>query len=126
MALETLRNVKEIGGYPVLHANTNDYPPPNAIELRELLYEESFIQIDHHFNMIQFKIQMGPIKESGVNGCQVDTIIEAAKKILEGLNEQFPSEYNTKALSGLQYAIDSLKLRTEDREARGVEGTSQA
>ena len=34
------------------------------------------------------KIQNGPIKENGVNGCQVDTIIEATKAIIEGLNKK--------------------------------------
>lgn len=132
MALQTLKNTTNIGGFPVRteqdikeifhNSNRRVLEAPNWEEWRS----KHPIIVDHEQNTISFKIQNGPVKESGVNGCQVDTIIEAAKKILEGLNEQFPSEYNTKALSGLQYAIDSLKLRTEDREARGVEGTSQA
>lgn len=115
MALETLRNVKKVGGFPINHVDNPSYHDSEADEP---------IIVNHALSTITFKIQNGPIKEVGLNGCQVDTIIEAAKLILKGLDEQFPSAYNTQALSGLQYAIDCLKLRTADREARGVEGTS--
>ena len=78
MALETLKGVEKIGGFEVAHdpiGSTGNYDP--------------HIGIFHEANAIVFKIQDGPIKEHGVNGCQVDTLIHAAKKILEGLNEKF-------------------------------------
>ncbi|HNX38817.1 MAG TPA: hypothetical protein PKI15_10705 [Candidatus Cloacimonadota bacterium] len=57
-------------------------------------------------------------------GGYVDTLIHAAKLILEGLNAKFPSEYNEMAINKLDMAIRHLEQRTKDREARNVEGTS--
>ena len=109
MALETLKDVKEIGGFEVKEV-TWTTPKGNHIE------------INHLGNAITFKIQKGTVKENGVNGCQVDTIIETAKIILEGLNKNFPSGYNDTAIHGLNVALNALKLRTLDRQERGVEG----
>lgn len=110
MALETLKGVKEIGGLKVAESPS----------------EEGFIGIFHDENTIAFKIQNGPIKEDGVNGCQVDTIIEAAKLILEGLNKQFPCRENSLAITKLDEALHWLNARKKDREKRGVEGKSEA
>lgn len=85
-----------------------------------------FCYIRHDKNSITFTIQNGPIKYNGVNGCQVDTLIHTAKKMIEGLNEKFPSEYNEAAVIGLDIAIESLGARTRDREKRKVEGSNQA
>ena len=117
MAFETLRDVKEIGGIPVTH-QTDDTMRPMRTP-----YD---VVVDHSSNTIRFKLQNGPIKEVGVNGCQVDTIIEAAKLIIEGLDKKFPCDENAYALGSLDAALDSLKKRTADREKRDVEGTNQA
>jgi hypothetical protein len=110
MALETLAGVEEIGGFEV---GTGPSSP-------------HYILADHDQNLIVFKIQNGPIKDNGVNGCQVDTLIEAAKVIIEGLNKKLPCSQNELAIVGLDIAIKSLKARTKDREARGVEGKNEA
>ena len=113
MALETLKGVKEIGGFKVA-------------ELEEFAIKrpEEFIVVNHKNNGISFKIQDGPIKESGVNGCQVDTIIETAKIMLEGLNKNVPCIDNKQAISNLKAALYWLEIRRLGRELRGVEGTS--
>ena len=121
MALETLEGVEEIGGFPVLHIDKE-----LSIDEYMEIEDKPYIQVNHKFNTINFKIQDGPIKEKGVSGCQVQTIIETAKVILENLNEKFPSQYNSHALDGLGYAIFSMKRRTRDREMRGVEGENKA
>jgi len=113
MALETLKDVKEIGGFEVKLV-TWDQPKDN------------FIEINHEHNAITFKIQDGPIKEKGLNGCQIDTLIEAAKIMLYGLNKQFPCEENQKAEEHLHIALLYLYDRRKDREKRGVEGESKA
>ena len=72
---------------------------------------------------------MGPVPfETGasINGCQVDTVIEAAKAMLEGLNKKFPCRENSVAITKLDEAIHWLEHRKKDRERRSVEGTSQA
>ncbi len=117
MALETLKNVEKINGFKVHHGTKE-----NRNESKK---DDEFIVVNHIYNSLHYNIQNGPIKAVGVNGCQVDTIIKTCKHIIWGLNEEFPSSYNTKALDGLQIALDALKARTEDREKRNVEGTSQ-
>lgn len=111
MSIEMLRDCTQIDGFGVSHTTDpelNDYV---------------FVDVENGF--LAFNIQNGPIKEVGVNGCQVDTIIEAAKIIIEGLNKQFPSMYNEMAINDLNSAIKHLKDRKADREKRGVEGQNK-
>lgn len=121
MALETLQNVKEIGGFKVAELN-EAIPREEWLEL----IKSKFVVVSHANNTIHFKIQNRPIKEVGVNGCQVDTLIHAAMIILKGLNDKYPCPENEKAIDYLWDAITELENRTKDRQARGVEGTSQA
>ena len=60
-----------------------------------------------------------------MNGCQVDTLIEAAKLIIEKLNEKFPCEENGMAIMKLGQALLALDSRKKNREAREVEGKSE-
>lgn len=115
MALETLKNVMSIDGFAVHHKPIHPDETP----------EKPFIFIDHNANLVNFKIQNGPIKENGVNGCQVDTMILTAALIVKGLNEKFPCVENDAALSHLEQAALALKERKINREKRGVEGTDQ-
>lgn len=85
----------------------------------------NFIYVRNDVNSLSFTIQNGPIKEVGVNGCQVDTIIEAAKLIIEGLNKQFSCSENEVAILRLNQALFQLHKRKLEREQREVEGTSQ-
>ena len=117
MALETLKGVKEIGGFPVEHYQ---YGGSGSVP------GGGDILIDHEDNSISFKLQDGPIKEFGVNGCQVDTMIHAALLIIQGLNKKFPCVENEQAIAGLKQAIQCLENRKADRDRRGVEGTSKA
>lgn len=119
VALETLKGVGEIGGFSV--GQYSDYSG-----LVEALKAGSYILVDHENSKISFCIQNGPIKENGVNGCQVDTLLEAAKIIISKLNERFPCEENEGAVAYINSALDCLAARKKNREARGVEGTSQA
>lgn len=109
MALETLKGVTKINTFDVKRV---EWEQP----------EDNFIEINDKHNAITFKIQNGPIKENGVNGCQVDTLIHAAKKIIEGLNNNFPCRENSIVITKLDEAIHWLDHRKKDRKARGVEG----
>lgn len=118
MALKTLAGIKELDGFPV-----------SEVTLLGDIAEDTKgnpILIDHENNLLMFKLQNGPVKEAGVNGCQVDTIIEAARLMLQGLNMKFPCKENTEALEALGSARVWLKMRQGDRMARGVEGRSEA
>lgn len=111
MALETLKDVKEIGGFEI-----------GRYEFGEQEYLDKFIVIFEKENAIGFKLQNGPIKEVGVNGCQVDTMIEAAKMIIGKLNEKFPCIENQNALCRIDEVLFWLWKRKYNREKRGVEG----
>lgn len=135
MALETLKGVKKIGSFEVVVMD----------ELRALYPEKfnesggmdwkwfesdirprNFVYVRNDKNSLSFTLQNGPIKENGegVNGCQVDTIVAAAKMILEGLNKNVPSRENSMAITKLDEALMWLEKRTKDRLDRKVEGTS--
>lgn len=118
MALEALDGVKEIGGFKVFH--TKGVSGPCEIRVKDYP-----IFVNERDNSIEFTIQNGPIKEVGVNGCQVDTLVHVAKEIIGKLNEKFPCKENTEALSALGEAIFWLNERTKNREKRGVEGTNE-
>ena len=126
MALETLRGVQEIGDFKVLQDRPKQADGTVDWKLFDEMRRSQPIYIDHDVNMISFRIQNGPIKEAGVNGCQIDTVIEAAKLILEGLNKQFPCRENSCAITKLDEALHWLQARTRNREKRGVEGVGTA
>lgn len=114
MALETLKGVTEIDGFSVEHGPDED--------LSNWPTETCPIIIDHDQNIIMFKIQNGPIKEVGVNGCQVDTMAETLRLMVDKLNTKYPCPENTLALNGLGTTMKAFKSRKTDRTARGVEG----
>ena len=126
MALETLNGVTQIGGFNVIELE-------QAKELPEFKnpdggfnwdkydeFRKSYpIGITHKENMISFRIQNGPVKEHGINGCQIDTLIECAKIMLEGLNRKFPCSENENAIGALVTALWWLEHRKADRKNRG-------
>lgn len=122
MALETLKNVTEIGGFKVVdmnaikEANPEMFRPDGSMIYH--LFDEkirpfNFIYIRHDVNSLSFNIQNGPVKEKGVNGCQVDTMIEASKLIIEGLNKNFPCRENSMAITKLDEAL--MWLQTKEK-----------
>jgi hypothetical protein len=134
MALETLKGVKKIGGFGVVVMDDlREQFPEKFNESGAMDYKwfekdirpNNFVYVRHDVNSLSFTIQNGPIKEKGVNGCQVDTVIEAAKAILEGLNKQFPCRENSAAITKLDEALHWLEHRKKDRERRAVEGLSK-
>jgi hypothetical protein len=86
---------------------------------------EHYVELDERGNSISFTLQNGPIKEGGVNGCQVDTIIEAAMMIVQGFDEKFPCMENKFAINSLENALLFLELRKQKRISCGVEGYSR-
>ncbi len=134
MALETLRGIKKIGGFDVVIMDElrTKYPEKfNESGAMDYKWFEKDVRPTNHVyirndvNSLSFTIQNGPVKEYGVNGCQVDTVIEAAKLIVEGLNSFFPCRENAMAITKLDEALMWLEKRKKDREARGVEGLNK-
>ena len=118
MALRTLEGIEEIGGFKVVR----DKPKDMSWDYFDKMRDEYTINITQHMNCISFRLQTGPIKEVGVNGCQVDTLIETAKIIIEQLNTEFPCRENAVVVTKLDEALLWLLKRKLDREKRGVEG----
>lgn len=133
MALETMKGVKKIGKFDVVVMDElREKFPEKFNESGSMDYKwfekdirpTNFIYVRHDVNSISFTIQNGPIKEHGLNGCQLDSLIAAAKIMIEGLNSKFPCRENAMAITKLDEALMWLEKRTKDREARNVEGTS--
>lgn len=135
MALETLKGVLKIGDFDVVDMNELQKKHPDMYRpdgsMKYHLFEKNirpnnFIYIRHDVNSISFTLQNGPVRENGVNGCQVDTMIEAAKMIIEKLNKNYPCRENALAITKLDEALMWLRERTRNRTKRGVEGTNKA
>ena len=121
MALETLNRLWLIDGFQVEHVDQSmGIPIPNYLS------GETPIVIDDNLNMVAFKIQKGAVKENGINGCQVDTMIHVAKTIIEELNAKFPCRENAMTITKLDEALMWLEKRRRNREERGVEGYEKA
>ena len=115
MALETLKGVEKIGGFEVTHFES----VPDVIET------DNYIGINHDQGSIWFQIQNGPVKENGVNGCQVLTMIQASLIIIRNLNKRFPCMENDITIENLESAIAWQENRTLNREKRNVEGKDE-
>ena len=135
MALETLKGVKYIGGFAVVPMDELREKHPDKFNESGAMDYKWFekdirpfnhVYIRHDVNSLSFTLQNGPVKDHGVNGCQVDTVIEAAKLIIEGLNANFPCRENAMAITKLDEALLWLMKRKMDRESRGVEGHNKA
>ncbi|WP_291515768.1 hypothetical protein [Bdellovibrio sp. ArHS] len=116
MALETLKGINKVNG--------SEYVI--SCEIGKMSEPRAHIHVIHDYNQILFTLQNGPVKEVGVNGCQVVDMIAVAKHIIEKLNEKFPSSYNEDTIKALGDALDFQEMRTLDRKRREVEGLSKA
>ena len=134
MALETLQNVMKINDFDVIVMDELKKQYPEKFNesggmdykwFEKDIRPHNFIYVRHDVNSISFTIQNGPIKEVGVNGCQVDEMIHAAKLIIEGLNKNVPCRENSMAITKLDECLMWLKKRKDDRIKREVEGTSK-
>lgn len=69
--------------------------------------------------------QNGPIKESGVNGVMNEDLIAIVIDRMRGFQSgDYACRDNALALTKLEEALMWLRHRTNEREARGVEGTN--
>lgn len=121
MALETLKNVTQINSERVWEDT-----PDNSDQFKGRPCEKYPITVNQIDNVVSFKIQNGPIKEAGKNGCQLTELIGVAKHMIEELNKKFPCRENSMTITKLDEALMWQKKRTDDRIAREVEGLSKA
>ena len=122
MALETLKKKRIIQNQLITHhpseksaldpSDQHPHPP-------------SFIKVDHDKNEITFKIQNGPIKENGENGCQVIDLVNVFRVIIEEFNQEFLCEENIAQLFFAHLITEADHLRTKRREQEKTEGTNK-
>lgn len=91
-------------------------------DMGNFIKEEGFPQVHGQKSEVTFTIQSGPIKEFGVNGCQIDDVIRWAKDKVSEFNTAFPCRENSLAITKLDEALLWLYERKRVREVRGVEG----
>lgn len=135
MPLEQLKGVNKIGGFDVVVMDElrEKFPEKFTVTgaMDHIWFEKdirpnNFIYVRHDKGSIAFTLQNGTIGERGVNGCQLDALIDTAKIMLEGLQKKLPCRENAVAITKLDEALMWLEKRTKDRIARNVEGTRQA
>ena len=88
--------------------------------------EVGWPQVHGQPSTVTFHIQSGPIKEFGVNGCQIDDVISWARDKIAEFNQAFPCRENSVVITKLDEAVLWLLKRRMDREKRNVEGTNKA
>lgn len=134
MALETLKGIKKIGTQQIVVMDElreqfpERFTETGAMDhkwFEETIRPNAFIYVRNDKNSLAFTLQNGPIKEAGVNGCQVTDVIAVAKHIIEELNKKFPCRENAITITKLEEALMWQAKRTQDREARNVEGLSK-
>lgn len=75
---------------------------------------------------VDIKFQLGPVKENGTNGTTIEHVIDILIDRLLGFQDgPYACADNARAIGHLQMAKADLMARTEDRKARGVEGTNK-
>jgi len=95
--------------------------PGGAFHCYSIVYVADLVP---HCQDIRF--QNGPIQEAGINGISNEALLAIVEDRLLGFQSgEFACELNGRALAFVRAALDALKLRTEGRVARGVEGTNQ-
>lgn len=74
-------------------------------------------------DFIDIKFQEGTVKDNGVNGAQIEDVIDVLVERLEGFQKgQFPCRENALAITKLEEARMWLNERTHRRKEQGVEG----
>jgi len=94
--------------------------------LRHLRGSECVASRDLDDPVIAIDFQLGPVKETGINGCQLADVLDVLIARLEGFQRgPFACVENTATLSFLHGAKRSEAARTARRKAAGTEGTNQ-
>jgi hypothetical protein len=77
------------------------------------------------YDTTEIFFQNGPVKEHGVNGISIESLLAICIDRLQGFQSgPYKCHENAMALIDVESALGWLKMRTSDRQARGVEGTS--
>lgn len=75
------------------------------------------------FKFIEIQWQLGLVHETGVNGCQLEDVVEYTMEKFTELDQKVPCLQNKFAITKLAEILHALKNREGDRKVRGVLGT---
>lgn len=128
MAINTLKDVREIDGHKVMTDQDRPrLPKYGHIDWCEFdkMREEYPICIDHEKDMISFKMMTKPASEGG-KGCQFTTLIETALIMIKNLDLKYTCVESVATIANLESALGWQVHRTTNREIRGVEGFDKA
>lgn len=96
--------------------NEQKYNAPHHFSVREVETGDVLALVD---------FQEGPIKEVGINGIHNEDLILMVLTRLNSFQQTaFACNENEMAIKKLEEALMWLRKRTQDREIRNVEGTS--
>lgn len=88
-----------------------------------LVEEAKVIEPKKPRDFINIKFQEGTVLENGVNGAQIEDVIEVLIERLQGFQKgKFSCRENALAITKLQEARMLLEERTRNRKKQGVEG----
>jgi hypothetical protein len=73
-------------------------------------------------DFVKLTWQDGTVPEVGVNGCQVNDVLDVVIERLRELNKAFPCRENSISITKLEEAVMWQNARTQNRVAQGVEG----
>lgn len=103
MFLSRLSGVSKIGEFNVCEHSKDS--------IVKVVHCDQLIVIDHSDDSIKFDMQQGSIAENGVNGCDIKTLIQTAKMMLEKTNQAHSNEWiyeATEKLSDALFALDKV------------------
>lgn len=123
----TTHHTNECNKAITLTADDRDQSNGNASHRYTMEYRDCTADGSTGFGAEQeVSFQHGPIAEVGVNGITNEVLLAIVIDRLEGFQtSKYANVYNARALDRCRDALETLELRTREREARGVEGTHE-
>lgn len=104
------------GGAPHVY---NIHGMSNLVDHPELDDALNYADLDSQ----QILFQHGGVPENGINGVTIELLLAICADRLRCFQAgPFPSPFNERALAAILIALETLHLRTAERQARGVEG----
>lgn len=87
-------------------------------------YRVSVVTRDRAIVFSEIEFQNGPINEAGVNGITDEALLAVVIDRMKGFETgPYTCSENRLVIKHLEAALQGLKERSREREARGVEGT---
>jgi RNA recognition motif-containing protein len=135
MVLNSIKDLKEINGKPILVMDElREKYPEKFNELGSMDYkwfEENIrpnynIYVRHDVDSISFNMLTKPVSEGGdLNRCQWSDVVTMGLEMLKYFNDKFPCRENALTITKLEEALMWNEKRTQDRIKRNVEGQNK-